>query len=284
LQFWDFHRKNVDEDWSLLKWIVWDSFEFDKASCVCGYSFHDPCAFYARSYYASLCCDMYNSSTHYVSSCPYYACYTQSNSSLPLTWCTGLKVGEPFGLVARIGMNNVGCGLENSFEEVHNLVDIPSEGCPNMFVHERSPNLGSNHVIPNSLDHFHVPTMRSQPSSSSPELDYNVPIGNFVICDSNINLGLENNVLNMLGGNYENFESLGYFSGYDAALDPYCINLVNEPRKILWNTFFVFSFDFAMVFSLIKRALTFFSLILCMLSYCYACDPTSWSSTNFYVP
>ena len=63
-------------------------------------------------------------------------------------------------------------------------------------------------------------------------------------------------MLNTLGGNVENFGSLGYFSGYDAALDPYCINLVDKPRKILWSTFFAFSFDFSMAFSLIKRALT----------------------------
>ena len=106
-------------------------------------------------------------------------------------------MGQPFGLVAKIGMNNAWCGLETLFKEVHNLVDIPLEGCPDMFVHEGSLSLGSNHVIPNALDHFHVSTMRSQPSSSSLELDYNVPIGNFEICDSNIDLGLENNVLNM---------------------------------------------------------------------------------------
>ena len=74
----------------------------------------------------------------------------------------------------------------------------------------------------------------------------------------------------MLGGNVETFESLGYFSGYDAALDPYCINLVGKPRKILWNTFFISSFDFSIAFYLMKRALTFFALILCMLSYSQA--------------
>jgi len=36
----------------LLKWIAWDSFEFEKASLISEYSFLDPCAFYARSYYA----------------------------------------------------------------------------------------------------------------------------------------------------------------------------------------------------------------------------------------
>ena len=47
-------------------------------------------------------------------------------------------------------------------------------------------------------------------------------------------------MFNMLGGNDEIFESLGNFSGYDAVLDPYCINLVDKPRKIMWNTFFNF--------------------------------------------
>jgi len=74
-------------------------------------------------------------------------------------------------------------------------------------------------------------------------------------------------MFHILGGNVENFESLGYSSGYDAALDPYCIHLVDMPRKILWNTFFAFSFDFSMVFSLSKRALTFFVMLLSVLSY-----------------
>ena len=41
----------------------------------------------------------------------------------------------------------------------------------------------------------------------------------------------------------------------------------------MWHTFFDFSFDFSIGFCLIKRALTFFALILCMLSYCQACKP-----------
>ena len=46
LQFWDFHKKNVNEAWNLLECVAWDSFEFDKASCVYGYSFYDPCLLY----------------------------------------------------------------------------------------------------------------------------------------------------------------------------------------------------------------------------------------------
>ena len=67
--------------------------------------------------------------------------------------------------------------------------------------------------------------------------------------------------------------SLGYFRGYDASFDPYCIYLVDKPRNILWNTFFAFSFDFSMAFTLINRALAFFALILFMLSYYHAYEP-----------
>ena len=37
LQFWDFHRLNVDDAWNLLEWVACDSFEFERASCVSGY-------------------------------------------------------------------------------------------------------------------------------------------------------------------------------------------------------------------------------------------------------
>jgi len=85
LEFWDFYRKNVNKAWNLLEWVAWDSVEFDKASRIYRYSFSDPCAFYARSYYAPLWCDLCNISAHNVSSGPYYVCYTHSDSSLPLT-------------------------------------------------------------------------------------------------------------------------------------------------------------------------------------------------------
>jgi len=133
----------------------------------------------------------------------------------------GLKVGEPFGLVARIGMNNASCALETSFDEVQNLVDIPLEGCLDMFVHEGSPSLAYDNVIPNSLKHSHVSTFCSQPSLS-PELDFDVPKDISNLCDFNVDMRHENNVFNVFGGNNDNFESLGYHSGYDAALDPYC--------------------------------------------------------------
>ena len=97
----------------------------DRACCVYRYSFPDPRAFYARSYYGALWCDLCNTSAHNASSCPYYACYACSDSSLPLTQCTGLEVGEPFGLDASLGMSNDLCGFEDTLDREHNLVDTP---------------------------------------------------------------------------------------------------------------------------------------------------------------
>ena len=106
-----------------------------------------------------------------------------------------------------------------------------------------------------------------------PEHYFGMPIDNLTICDSHVDLRYEDNMFNVHCGNVDTFESLGYFSGYYAALDPYCLYLVDKSRKIMWGTFFDFSFDFSMALSLIKRALIFFALILCMLSYCQACEP-----------
>jgi len=66
LQFWDFHGLTVDDAWNLLLWVAWDSFEFEKACSVYSYSFPDPCAFHARSYYAPLWCDVCSTSSHNV--------------------------------------------------------------------------------------------------------------------------------------------------------------------------------------------------------------------------
>jgi len=40
----------------------------------------------------------------------------------------------------------------------------------------------------------------------------------------------------------------------------------------MWKTLFDFSFDFAMVITLLKRALTFFSVIIVVLSHFHACE------------
>ena len=77
----------------------------------------------------------------------------------------------------------------------------------------------------------------------------------------------------LICGNNDNFESLGYFSGYDAALDPYCLSLVDTPRKIMWAHFFTFLFDFSMAFALLTRALIFLVMFIVVLSQHHACEP-----------
>jgi len=83
--------------WCLLEWIVWDSFEFEKASHISRYSFPNPSEVYARSYYTPFWCDMCNSSYHNITSCPFYTCYALTYSSFSLAQYTRFKVGEPFG-------------------------------------------------------------------------------------------------------------------------------------------------------------------------------------------
>jgi len=60
----------------------------------------------------------------------------------------------------------------------------------------------------------------------------------------NVDLGYEDNMFNMLGRRVDNFISLGYLRGYGPCIDSYCIE--DLPIKIMWNTFFDFSFDFSM--------------------------------------
>jgi len=227
---------------------------------------------------------MCSSSDHNITSCPYYVCYAPPNfaslrdktdvvltlhdSSLPLTQCTRIEVGEPFRF-ARFDEVNAREESEDTFDVAHNLVDTPSEGCRDTFVHEGSLSVGCDDVSPNLLDHSYVAPVCLQPSFSS-DYSFDMPNDIFKLCDSNMDLGCDDNMLNVLGGNDKNFEPLGYFSGYDASLDPHYINLVDKPRKILSNILFAFSFDFSIAFALIKRELTLFALIFCMLSYCQA--------------
>ena len=133
-------------------------------------------------------------------------------------------------------------------------------------MYEGSPSLAYENVIPSSLEHSHVSTFCSEPSFS-PEYIYDVPIDNFEICDSNVDMGYADNMFHMLGGNVETFESLCYFSGYDAALDPYCIYLVDKPTKIMWNTFFDFSI------ALTVRGLILFFVLILMFPHNHACEP-----------
>ena len=47
------------------------------------------------------------------------------------------------------------CKLEDIFDVVHNSVETPLKGCPDVLVHEESP-ISFNNVLPNLLDHSHV--------------------------------------------------------------------------------------------------------------------------------
>ena len=85
----------------------------------------------------------------------------------------------------------------------------------------------------------------------------------------------------MLDGNVVNFLVLGYFSGYDASLNLYCIYLVDKPKKIIWNIFFDFSFDFSMAFALLKRVVTFLAMIISVLSCYHACEPHAKAFDKF---
>jgi len=90
-----------------------------------------------------------------------------------------------------------------------------------------------------------------------------------------VELGYDDNMFNMLGGNVDSFLSLGYFCGYDASLDPYCIFLEDLPRKIIWSTFFNPSYDFSKAFDKVKRTLVVFGMILDITS--YLLFPKLWS-------
>jgi len=69
-------------------------------------------------------------------------------------------------------------------------------------------------------------------------------IDNPIICDAASDLGCKDNMFDVLGGNVDNFLFIGYLSGYDASLDPYCMYLGNKHKKIMWDTFLNLSFDF----------------------------------------
>jgi len=124
-----------------------------------------------------------------------------------------LEVGEPFRFSASFGMNNVLCGMKDTFDMEHNLVDTHLEGCQDVFIHEGCPNLACENVFPSPLEHSHVSTFWSHPSFS-PEYTYDVPIDNFDICDSNVDMDYMDNMFHMLGGNFETLECLGNLSGY----------------------------------------------------------------------
>ena len=143
----------------------------------------------------------------------------------------------------------------------------PLEELHDIFIHKKSPSLGfDDSVIPNPLDHSHVSPMYLRPSHY-PKCDIVEPIDNSMICNANIDLGCDDKMFNILGGNIDNFLSLGYFSGYNASLDPYCMCLGDLPKKIMWSTIFNPSYDFSIAIDKVKRILVVFGVILVIASY-----------------
>jgi len=234
LEYWDFRGKNIDDAWCLREWITWDLFEFEKASCVFRHLFPDPCDVACLILLAII-----------INLCPYYACYAQSevtspmdstddfltlpDSSFALTQCAGLEAGDPFGFFTRFDAVEACFESEETLEEVYDLVETPLES-RDVFVYKNFPSLHCNNVLSNPLDHSHTSPLCLLPSHS---LEYyiDIPINNPKICDSNADLGHAGKMFNMLSGNVDNFFSLGYFCGYDASFDPYCMYLVDKPKK-----------------------------------------------------
>jgi len=102
------------------------------------------------------------------------------------------------------------------------------------------------------------------PISSGYSLD--VPIDN-MICDSNVDLGYEDNEFNTFGGDVDDCVSLGCFRGYDPFIGPYCVCLEDLPRKIMWFTFFNPSYDFSEAIDKVKMILVVFGVIFVICSY-----------------
>ena len=83
---------------------------------------------------------------------------------------------------------------------MHDLARTPLEGHYDVFVHEEFSSLGCNYVIPIPTKHSYVSLTGSQPSLS-PEYYFEAPIENPMFSDSNVDLGREENMFNMLSGN-----------------------------------------------------------------------------------
>ena len=109
----------------------------------------------------------------------------------------GLEVGDPFGVVARSSVADAYFDSEDTFDKVYDLVETPLEGSRDVLMHDESPSLGCNNVLPNPLDHSYVSPICSLPS---PSLEYYIdtPIDNPMIFYANVDLGCERNMFDML--------------------------------------------------------------------------------------
>ena len=122
------------------------------------------------------------------------------------------------------------------------------------FQHKEPPSLGCHSDLLNPVDYSHDSGLCSLPS---PSLEHyiDVPIDYPMVFIANVNLGYENNEFDVLGGNANNFVSLGCFRGCDPSIDPYCVCLGDFPKKITWTAFFNPSYDFSKAINKVKRIL-----------------------------
>ena len=74
-------------------------------------------------------------------------------------------------------------------------------------------------------------------------------------------------MLDVPGGNANNFVYLGYFRGCHPFIDPYCVSPEDLPKKTTWTTIFNLFYDFSKVIDKIKRMLNVFGTILVITSY-----------------
>jgi len=173
------------------------------------------------------------------------------------------------GVVVRCSVVDACFELEHTSDKVHDLTKTPLEGSCDVSAREHFPTLGfDDSVLLNPLDHSHTSCICSLPSHS-PEYYLNEPTDNHMICDANVDLGYDDNIFDVLGGNVDNFVSLGYLN---ASFNPHCMYLVAALRKIMWTIFLDFSLDFSMTFGLLKVTMTLFATIILMLSHCHACE------------
>ena len=99
--------------------------------------------------------------------------------------------------------------------EVHNLVEAPLIGSRDVFMNKDFPSPNCDIVLPNPLDHSHVSLMSSL-RSPSPKYFIDKPIENPMVFYANVDLGYEDNMFDVIGGNVDNFLPLGYFCGCNA--------------------------------------------------------------------
>jgi len=111
-----------------------------------------------------------------------------------------------FGVIAKSSVVDACFESEDIFDEVHDLVETPLELSHDVFMHEESPSLGCNNVLPNPLDHSHVSPIGSLPSPS-PKCFIETPIENLMIFGANVDLGYEDKIFNVLSENVDNFFS-----------------------------------------------------------------------------